>query len=201
MKHDKLTVFLLVFSVVYLLMMPFAALREDMGIYDGVIRLHVLADSDEPEAQRLKLKVRDGIRGIMDDMLDGTEDIESANAALEAGKEKIRLEAEKILRENGSELPVDVTLTYESYPTRAYGCVTLPAGTYRSLRVLIGSAEGKNWWCILFPELCTGAAGCEKEELVEAGLTPSQIRLITGDSTEVRVRFRLLEMISGLFSK
>ena len=77
MKHDKLTVFLLVFSVVYLLMMPFAALREDMGIYDGVIRLHVLADSDEPEAQRLKLKVRDGILGIMDDMLDGTEDIES----------------------------------------------------------------------------------------------------------------------------
>ena len=107
----------------------------------------------------------------------------------------------KILRENGSELPVDVKLTYESYPTRAYGCVTLPAGTYRSLRVLIGSAEGKNWWCILFPELCTGAAGCEKEELVEAGLTPSQIRLITGDSTEVKVRFRLLEMISGLFSK
>ena len=105
MKHDKLTVFLLVFSVVYLLMMPFAALREDMGIYDGVIRLHVLADSDEPEAQRLKLKVRDGILGIMDDMLDGTEDIESANAALEAGKEKIRLEAEKILRENGSGTP------------------------------------------------------------------------------------------------
>ena len=62
--------------------MPFAALREDMGIYDGVIRLHVLADSDEPEAQRLKLKVRDGILGIMDDMLDGTEDIESANAAI-----------------------------------------------------------------------------------------------------------------------
>lgn len=201
MKHDKLTVFLLVFSVVYLLMMPFSALREDMGIYDEVIRLHVLADSDEPEAQRLKLKVRDGILGLVDEILDDTADIGSADAALDAGKESIRLEAQRILRENGSELPVDVTLTYESYPTRAYGCVTLPAGTYRSLRVLIGSAEGKNWWCILFPELCTRAAGCEKEELVEAGLTPSQIRLITGDSTGVKVRFRLLEIISDFFAK
>ena len=79
--------------------------------------------------------------------------------------------------------------------------MTLPAGRYRSLRVLIGSAEGKNWWCILFPELCTSAAGCEKEELVEAGLTPSQIRLITGDSTGVKVRFRLLEILSELFAK
>ena len=201
MKHDKLTVFLLVFSVVYLLMMPFSALREDMGIYDEVIRPHVLADSDEPEAQRLKLKVRDGILGLVDEILDDTADIGSADAALDAGKERIRLEAQRILRENGSELPVDVTLTYESYPTRAYGCVTLPAGRYRSLRVLIGSAEGKNWWCILFPELCTSAAGCEKEELVEAGLTPSQIRLITGDSTGVKVRFRLLEILSELFAK
>ncbi|MFQ9149442.1 MAG: stage II sporulation protein R [Eubacteriales bacterium] len=100
MKHDKLTVFLLVFSVVYLLMMPFAALREDMGIYDGVIRLHVLADSDEPEAQRLKLKVRDGILGIMDDMLDGTETLRRGRGAGSGKKRSAR--SGEILRENGS---------------------------------------------------------------------------------------------------
>ncbi len=205
--ESRLTVFLLTFSILTALILPVSALfptKSDAELYDNIIRLHVLASSDSDEDQALKLKVRDGVLETVSELLDGINDRQIAEDILRENLEKIKASAVKVLSDEGVETDVDVTLTKEAYPTREYGCITLPSGEYTSLRVLIGEAQGKNWWCVLFPRLCVGAqnepdAGSVNEELLEVGLTHSQIRLITGKSPDVVIKFRLLEWFKELF--
>ena len=212
MNSKQFLVFLLTFSILTAFALPFAAVipsEEEAAVYDSVIRLHVLANSDSDEDQALKLKVRDGILSTAAELVAGCTDFESAREALEGALPELRDAALGVLRREGSDYDVRVTLTREEYPTREYRGVTLPAGEYTSLRVLIGEAAGHNWWCVLFPQLCvtTASEGGEvgdftilddTEPLVEAGLTPSQIELITGDSPRVTVKFRLLEWLKSL---
>ena len=212
MNSKQFLVFLLTFSILTALALPFAAVipsEEEAAVYDSVIRLHVLANSDSDEDQALKLKVRDGILSTAAGLVEGCTDFESAREALAGALPELRDAALGVLRREGSDYDVRVTLTREEYPTREYRGVTLPAGEYTSLRVLIGEAAGHNWWCVLFPQLCvtTASEGGEvgdftilddTEPLVEAGLTPSQIELITGDSPRVTVKFRLLEWLKSL---
>ena len=171
---------------------------EASDIYDGIIRLHVIANSDSEEDQSLKLKVRDGILDAVDDMLGGAEDIKEACRALEYGLTDIEEIAAEVISGEGYDYPVSASLTVEYYPTREYDDLTLPRGEYRSLRVIIGSGEGKNWWCVLFPGVCKNSARV-KEELAKTGFTPNQIRLIT-DKEEggYTVRFRIVEFFSDM---
>ena len=206
---SRLTVFLLTFSILTALALPLSALlptAEDAGLYDNIIRLHVLANSDSDEDQVLKLKVRDGVLEKASELLSGVTDRNEAENILRQNLPSLKSAAADIIAENGYEYTVDVTLTEEEYPTREYGNFALPAGSYTSLRVLIGEAEGQNWWCMLFPTLCIGAekeapaAIIDESECIEAGLTPSQVKIIKGDTTTVKVKFRILEFIGGMFS-
>ncbi len=208
--QKRLTVFLLVFSILTALMLPISAFfptAEDAELYDNIIRLHVLANSDSAEDQALKLKVRDGILDTVAELLEGVNDRTAAENILSENLESIEVAAKKVLDDNSSAYTASVTLTKEAYPTRVYENYTLPAGTYTSLRILIGEAEGQNWWCVLFPQLCIGKktdtsalAVVDDSELLEVGLTPSQIRIIKGNSPDIVVKFRLLEFFENLFN-
>ena len=205
--QNRLTVFLLTFSITLALMLPVSAALpspDDASLYDNIIRLHVIANSDSDEDQRVKLLVRDGILGTVSSLMDGITDRNEAEAVISANLSLIEATANSVLAEVGSEHIANVTLTKEAYPTREYEGFSLPAGTYTSLRVLIGAAEGKNWWCVLYPKLCIGAertaAVIDETELIEAGLTPSQVRIITGSTSDVIIKFRFLEFIGRLFN-
>ena len=127
-------------------------------IYDDVIRLHVLANSDSEEDQALKLKVRDGVLEAVGELLADCPDRESAIKRL-SGKDsldEVERAARAVIASEGYEYDVSVSLGEERYPTRTYESLCFPSGTYTSLRVQIGEAEGKNWWCVLFPRLCLG---------------------------------------------
>ena len=123
---------------------------------------------------------------------------------LGANLDLLREAAERVIAEEGYSYPVTVVLGKEEYPMRDYDSFCFPAGTYTSLRVCIGDAEGQNWWCCLFPRLCVGAASVSKKDAEEAcvsvGLTPSQYKIITeSDKPVYKVRFKVLELIQGLF--
>ena len=172
------------------------------AIYDSVIRLHVLAESDSAQDQADKLAVRDAILPVAARELDGCESREVAAARLEKLLPTLEQVAEQSLRERGTESDVCVTLGREIYPTRAYEGFCFPAGEYLSLRVMIGEARGQNWWCVLFPSLCLSVAnGGSAEQLEEAfvavGLTPEQYRVITesDENTPYRLRFKVLEIL------
>ncbi len=175
--------------------------REDASLYGKLIRLHVLADSDSGEDQALKLKVRDALLPLTAALTENCSTREEAEAVLRRETDTLRRKAEETLRENGCAAPVTVTVSRERYPTRSYEGLRLPAGTYSSLRVMIGKAEGRNWWCVLFPPLCVKPAVSVGEELISAGLTPDQVRILT-DSENPRfvLRFKLLEIFGSLFS-
>lgn len=119
-----------------------------------VIRLHVIADSDSPEDQAIKLEVRDAVLSVARRILARCTDADEAWRVLNDRLPDFLMAASDRLTELGCDADVSAQAGVFEFPDRDYGGVTLPAGDYRALRVIIGSGEGRNWWCVLFPDLC-----------------------------------------------
>ena len=174
---------------------------SDMEIYDKVIRLHVIANSDSEADQALKLKVRDGILETVEELTQNCKNKEEAERVLRENSDAILESANRVLHENGSNLSASIEIGQEKYPTREYENLRLPSGKYCSVRVKLGDADGKNWWCVLFPPLCTSSAVEQKEELLQVGFTPDQVGIITESSSpKYKIKFKILEIIGSLFS-
>lgn len=196
--------FFLIFSLLLLVAgAVFVALPvgEAADIYDGVVRLHILAVSDEEQDQANKLQVRDAILEAYSEDLNGLTSREEAETYLTGHLSDIEALATAKLSELGCEEKATVTLTNEYYPTREYESMRLPAGNYLSLRVILGEGKGKNWWCMIYPPLCTSSSRAD-EELVEAGFSKNQVRLLT-DSEDggTVVKFKIVETFSSLWQK
>ncbi len=196
--QKRLLIALLVLASV-LMFIGLLPVHGEEEIYDSVIRLHVLANSDSSEDQALKLEVRDAVLEITSPALADCTDREAARKILTDKTDAITQAAEAVLRAAGRSDAVTVTLTEEEYPQKSYDSFCFPGGTYLSLRVMIGEAAGQNWWCCLFPPLCLGAATVPAEQAEESflavGLTPEQYKVITETEKPVyKVRFKLLEL-------
>lgn len=174
-------------------------ISEDLEIYDKTLRLHIPANSDSTEDQELKLKIRDAVITLMKEPLSDCKTKKAATEVAESMKGRIKEVADKVIAENGKNYKATVTVTEEYYPKKAYEGITLPAGTYTSLKIELGEAEGKNWWCVLFPQVCTGTAEA-KETLAEVGFTANQIRLLTEqESGEYVIKFKIVEIVKNIF--
>lgn len=195
---QKITVLTLTFCALFLFL-GLLPIHGESDLYDEVLRLHVLADSDDPRDQELKLAVRDRILSETRCILADAADRDQAEQLLRAELPRLTACAEETLRGEGCELPVSMILDNEIYPTRTYGSLSFPSGEYLSLRAVIGSGEGRNWWCVLFPPLCLSAATsaeANKDDCISVGLTGEQYKIITEtDSTTYRIRFRFLEVL------
>ncbi len=195
------TVFCYALSLVLCVCLLSALPLEGEGaIYDEVLRLHVLAASDSDEDQADKLAVRDAILDKYGEIL-AAADLESAAETVSAHIPAIEALARETLLSRGTDAPVTVTFSDEEYPARSYGSLTFPAGTYRSLRVVIGEGRGKNWWCVLFPPMCVGAASgdvviADPEEKPDA-IGEGAWRIVSR-SGEYELRFRFLELLAGV---
>ena len=200
---DKLLTLVLCIALIFLLI-GILPVHGEEAIYDSVIRLHVLANSDSDSDQREKLAVRDAVLLYTEALLSECETREDAIREINAHLSEIEDVAEARLAAEGSDAPVSVTFGVESYPTRQYESCCFPSGDYLSLRVLIGDASGKNWWCVLFPSLCLSAASTDadtsvRSSLADLGLSGDQYRIITdSDNTTYQVRFKLLEVLEGI---
>ena len=202
MQKRLLTVTLLLCAV--LLFIGLFPVHGEEQIYDTVVRLHVLANSDSEEDQTLKLRVRDAVLDVTNPLLADCSTQDEAKALLESNSDSIRAAAENVIAAEGRTDTVTVKLGLEDYPERDYDSFCFPAGSYLSLRVCIGDAEGQNWWCCLFPALCLGSSSVSandaEDAFIEVGLTPSQYKIITeSDKPVYKVRFKLLELIQGLW--
>lgn len=156
-------------------------------VSEGLVRLHVIAASDDATEQAIKLDVRDAVLSYLEPKLDSAADIAGAEALIEANLDGIAAAAESAAQ--GRE--VSVTLGEEYYPTREYDTFSLPAGRYQSLRVTLGEGAGHNWWCVVFPPLCLTTAGTEEAfESLDEGTR----EIISDDGEGVVFRFRILEL-------
>ena len=187
-----------------LLVIGLFPVKSEAAIYDSVLRLHVIANSDSEEDQELKLKVRDRVLCEVATLVADAKSFDQANEILskEENLAALTRAAQETVAENGYSYNVSVSIGKEKYPRKSYEELCFPSGNYTSLRVQIGDADGKNWWCVLFPRLCLGAATeSENEEaFIEAGFTPDQYKIVTEASEPVyEVRFKLLEIIEETF--
>lgn len=200
MKFEKLLVLVCVF-VLCAAICNILPIHGEEKIYESVVRLHVLANSDSDEDQALKLKVRDAILAYTSPKVIDSTSREEAIEILQGELDNIEKIAENSVKEQGYDYNVEVTLSLEDYPTRNYESMSFPSGEYVSLRVLIGEAEGQNWWCVLFPPLCLSAASdkIENEEaFIAVGLNSDQYKIITEtDDMKYYLRFKILEAIKG----
>ena len=189
----------IVILLVLMMAVSFLPVHGEREIYDTVVRLHVLANSDTEEDQALKLIVRDTVLAAAAPYLEGCATQAEAIDALTAHLSDLETAAAETITAEGYDYPVTVLLGTEDYPTRTYEACAFPAGTYVSLRVLIGDAEGQNWWCCLFPPLCLSAATAKQDNedaFIQVGLTKDQYGIITETGkTKYKVRFKILEVI------
>lgn len=162
------------------------AQAKQSSLSSSLVRLHVIAVSDDEYEQALKLRVRDGVLSYISPKL---RDVKSAQQAQEIIKSE--LDGIKAAAESSAEgRSVEVTLSQEYYPTRNYEKFSLPAGKYQSLRVILGEGEGHNWWCVVFPPLCISAA--EQEQAVES--MSEDMRGIVTEEDGCEYKFRILEL-------
>ncbi len=178
-------------------------------IADSVFRLHVIANSDSAEDQNLKYIVRDKVIEYMSSISQNASSKEEVIKIAKANLNKIQAIAAQTIRENGYTYSVNVEVGNFSFPSKRYGDITLPPGYYDALRIKIGKAEGQNWWCVMFPPLCfvdvtSGVVPDESKEIMKENLSKEEFDLISKNSNEVKVKFKIVEVlqnftISGIF--
>ena len=192
--------------------------HEDLSGH--ILRFHVLANSDSEEDQALKLSVKTSVLNYLEAALPEDADLESTKAFLRTHEAQIQKIAEDVIASAGFDHPVSLSLEPWYFPTKVYGDLTFPCGTYDAFRIVIGDGGGKNWWCILYPSLCfvDVASGVVPEESKEelktildedtyetllpaenderrAEKTPGQA---DPESVRPRIRFRLAEWLAEL---
>ena len=169
------------------------------GIREEVLRLHIIANSDEDYDQELKLKVRDAVLSSGEEVFSGSEDIISAESEIADKKDVILYSAVETIRNLGYDYDVKLELARSYFPTRTYDNLTLPAGYYKAVRIIIGEGKGKNWWCIMFPPLCLPSA-TKKDEIIGTFLTEEEMNIVTADP-DYEVRFWIVEKYYELKNK
>jgi len=192
MKNDTVKG-ILFFAIGILFLLVLSPLAGAENLYGSVIRIHVLVNSDSQADQELKLLVRDRLLLSAKESFPANFTREEAAVFLEDHLAEWEETAQQVLRENGCSDPVFVSLTEEYYPTRAYTALSLPAGKYLSLQVKIGEAQGKNWWCVLFPPICLNTALNTETALLDAGMEEENVKTVTMQGGEYEVRFKILE--------
>lgn len=174
-------------------------------VADKVIRFHVLANSDSSQDQELKLAVRDRVGTYLGEQLASAEDVADGKAIITAHLEEIEACAAEEIARWGYDYPVTASLETCYFPIKAYGKAVFPPGNYQALRVVIGEGEGKNWWCVLYPNLCFSGSLYQIDEdastqKLQTVLSPEEYKLIM-ENKEYEIGFRIREMIFGMFSK
>ena len=148
------------------------AVSSDLS--NSVFRLHVIANSDSEEDQNLKYLVRDALLDYMNSLCSNALTKEEALCIAQNHIDDFEKVAKNVVVCNGYDYPVHVEIGKFDFPTKEYGDVSLPAGIYDALRVKIGSADGRNWWCVMFPPLCFVD--------VSSGIVPEQSKELLQDN-------------------
>lgn len=205
----KLFLFILPLLFIYTLICSISYVNAiSTDLQKNVFRLHVIANSDSEDDQNLKLKVRDNVIKYMNTLCSKTtskeEAIEIANTHLNEFKEI----ALNTIKENGYNYDVNISIDNVFFPTKTYGDISLPEGYYDALRIKIGKAEGKNWWCVMFPPLCfvdvtSGIVPDDSKELLKENLSQEEYDLICNGNSEdlnnsdITFKFKIVELLNN----
>lgn len=171
-------------------------------VKDSLIRFHVIANSDSDEDQQLKLKVKNKVIDYLYPYLKESDSLDNSRKIINDNINNIKALAESVINEEGYSYNVNVQLSRENFPDKSYGNIVLPQGNYEAFRIIIGSGEGRNWWCVMFPPLCfvdESKAEVEYDKFEEEveKQKKSKTRNVKS-SNDIKVKFKLVEVIQSL---
>lgn len=192
-KKIKISVTVGIIVAILFSICSFAKTSEE--IRSDVLRLHVIANSDTSVDQNLKLRLRDYILQEGKDIFNGSVNVENAVKKIEPVLPELEKSAKAFVNQAGFDYDVKISLSNEYFTTRTYETVTLPAGKYLALRVVIGSGEGHNWWCVMFPPMCVPAA--DKKDEIENVFSEKEIKLVES-KPKYEPRFKVVEIYEQL---
>ncbi|MDK2917788.1 MAG: stage sporulation protein [Candidatus Petromonas sp.] len=171
---------------------------------EDLVRFHVIANSDSPIDQALKLEVRDRVLKEMYTKFDAR-DISEAKSIIKDNLTYIEKIANDEVKKHGFNYPVKAVLGKSTFPTKSYGSIALPAGTYNALKVVIGSGQGKNWWCVLFPPLCFidvkhGLTDQKTQQELKQVMTEDEFNMISAAAANegelpIKLKFKVVEIL------
>lgn len=168
-------------------------------IRNKVLRMHVIANSDEDYDQELKLKVRDAVLNEGRELFDGSLTADDAEEKIIPNIDRLEQVALRTIRENGYDYDVDIYVAKEFFKTRAYeNSVVLPAGEYTAVKVVIGEGKGKNWWCVMFPPMCLPASNGDIK--MEDVLNDKEMEIVS-NSKRYSFRFKIVEIYEEIIKK
>ena len=191
----KIKISVTVGIVVAILFSIYSFAKTSEEIRSDVLRLHVIANSDTSVDQNLKLRLRDYILQEGKDIFNGSVNVENAVEKIEPVLPELEKSAKAFVNQAGFDYDVKISLSNEYFTTRTYETVTLPAGKYLALRVVIGSGEGHNWWCVMFPPMCVPAA--DKKDEIENVFSEKEIKLVES-KPKYEPRFKVVEIYEQL---
>ena len=169
-------------------------------IASQIIRLHVIANSDETEDQTLKKEVKDQVVTYLRSKMNQAATIQAARQVICQEMDALKQIAEKKIRQEGYDYPVTVSLGTTYFPVKEYGDMAFPAGDYEALRVQIGESKGRNWWCVMYPSLCLVDGVYQtvpensKDKLKQV-LSTSEYQSLVDGGEDVQFRLRFLDWL------
>lgn len=195
MKRVLTSVFLAIGAAFFFFTGGFLTFAENCEeVCSEVLRLHIPANSDSEEDQAIKLRLRDYVLSEFSGELGECGNLEEAEEKARELLPEIERKSTEFLEENGFSYGAKAELVTMDFTTREYDRLILPAGKYRAIRITLGSGEGHNWWCVIFPQLCLPAA-CEIPENENA----EEVLASFGKPQGITLKFAIFEWFQGLF--
>ncbi len=191
----------LLFCFIFISISSYASTVSE-NLSNNFFRLHILANSNLEIDQKLKLKVRDGIIDYMESQNFSDKSKSDVIKFTQENLEILKGITEEIIKSSGFNYPVSLEIGNFYFPTKVYGNLSLPAGSYDALRIKIGNAEGENWWCSLFPPLCfvdisSGVIDDSSKESLKENLSDEEFAIITHNDETIKLKFKILEIFSN----
>ena len=173
------------------------------NISGSVLRLHIPANSNSLMDQEIKLKIRDKVIKKYSPFLKDLHKREDAEVVIRENLDEIEKDVNLWLEQEEAGYKATVEISYSYFPLKDYGEIKLPAGTYKALKIVLGSGRGENWWCIMFPPLCF-VEGSVKEldkkeyELLKKELGKTAFELVTKEGKSVFLKFKIVELVNNI---
>ena len=203
MKSFKKYLIILILLILYILIYSISYANSTISnISNNLFRLHVIANSDSDDDQNLKYAVRDNLINYMNNICINVSSKQDAlNIANEHLYDFYKI-AENTIIKHGYDYNVKISIGNYSFPTKKYGDISLPAGYYDALKVEIGEAKGKNWWCVMFPSLCfvdvsNGVVPEESKKDLQNSLSEEDFNLISSSNSQYQFKFKLIELLEN----
>lgn len=198
----KSFIFIIFLFVLYFIFYSFSYTQAvSSNLKKEIFRLHIIANSDSEEDQKLKLQIRDSIVEYLSSIHFNNKN--ELMTYLQDNKDIIYGIAKNVITENGFDYDCSIEIGSSYYPQKKYKNLILPSGTYNGMRIKIGSSKGHNWWCVLFPPMClidsvTCKLPSESESILENSLTPEAYNIISSDSPCYKFKFKIVDLINNL---